>query len=73
MRSYDFHGVSTEEAIDRIEQVIGLVRMSGYGETVEFITGHGVIKYEARELLRNRYGFEIFSPLTSPSIRVTIE
>ena len=73
MRRYDFHGVPTEEAIDKIEQVIGEVRMKGQGETVEFITGHGVIKYEARDLLEKRYGFEIFSPLTSPSIRVTIE
>lgn len=73
MRSYDFHGFSAEDAMDKIEQVISLVRMNGQGETVEFITGHGVIKYEARDLLRNVYGIETQSPLTSPSIVVTIE
>ena len=72
-RKYDFHGVPVEEALDTIEELVSEVRMSGQPETVEFVTGHGVIKYEARELLKQVYDIETFSPLTSPSIIVTIE
>lgn len=72
-RKIDFHGVPTAEAIEKIEKVIDEIRMSGKPDIVEFITGHGVIKREARDLLQHKYGFEIFSPLSSPSIKVTIE
>ena len=73
MRSYDFHGVPAEEALAKIEQVIGEVRMKGETEVVEFITGHGVIKYEARDLLEQRYGLHITTDVSSPTIRVIVE
>ena len=72
-RKYDFHGVTVEDALEKIERVIDEIRLrEPDGEIVEFVTGHGVIKFEARELLEKKYGFEIFSPLTSPSIVLTI-
>lgn len=72
-RKYDFHMVDLDTAIRTIEQLISDVRLRGASETFEFVTGHGIIKYQARELLETQYGFTISAPITSPSFTVLVE
>lgn len=73
MQRYDFHGHTVEEALAKINEVVSAIRLSGEPENVCFVTGHGVIKYEARELVENVYKLEIRDPLSSPSFNVYVE
>ena len=73
MRYYDFHGWTVDDAIAKVHEVISTIRLSGESENVCFVTGHGVIKYEAREVIEKIYGLTINTPTSSPSFNVLVE
>lgn len=62
MKSYDLHGCKLEEAMDFVESVIGKIRMKGREETIQVITGRGVIRGELIKYFRKHqieFHFEI--------------
>lgn len=69
---YDFHGWRLEEALKEVDTIVSRVRMNQHPPQVEIITGHGVIKAQMREAFE-KYGCEIFSPMSSGSFVVNIE
>jgi len=73
MQNYDFHGVSYDDAIAKVHEVVSAIRLSGEPENVVFITGHGVLKYEVRDILEKTYGLTILTPTSSPLFSVLVE
>ena len=57
MTRIDFHGMSLEEAIAKIEQEIDNVRVSRKAEEYEFVVGYGIIRNELVKILRD-YGID---------------
>lgn len=48
----DFHGWLVQDAVREVHNIIGESRNRSKIENAEFITGHGVIKVELIELLK---------------------
>jgi len=51
----DFHGWLVEDALQEVHNIVGESRNRSASDNAEFITGHGVIKSELIELLK-QYG-----------------
>ena len=57
MREYDFHGMTVEEALKKMETIIGDVRIDGNCEDVRIITGRGPIRNAILKLC-DEYDFD---------------
>jgi len=53
MSEIDFHGVTLEEAINRVHILVGEARVLGTSGEYRFITGHGTIKKELVKVLES--------------------
>jgi len=47
----DFHGMSLNEAVQKLDAIIGSLRLAGKSEDILLITGHGLIKKTFKEKL----------------------
>jgi len=49
----DYHGYILKDALHDVELIIGEIRNKNISDEAEFITGHGIIKKELTNLLRD--------------------
>ena len=58
MKKVDFHGMGKEELEQKIDSIVGMVRVCGIEANYEFITGEGTLKEHLKKYLKEEYDLE---------------
>lgn len=74
MQKVDFHGMSKSELEQKLDSVIGMVRVCGLSLVYEFITGEGPLKEHLKKYLKEQYDLEYTeNHNSSGTLFVTVE
>jgi hypothetical protein len=73
MSRIDFHQTSLEEALEKVHQIVGEVRLNNDSVEYRFITGNGIIKPALITILKV-YGIQVEEEWTNSGVvRALIE
>ena len=73
MARIDFHHTPLEEALDKVHQIVGEVRLNNNSMEYRFITGNGIIKPRLIQTLET-YGIKAEEEWSNPGVvRAMIE
>jgi len=74
MKKVDFHGMNKKELEQKVDSIVGIVRVSNLSEHYEFITGEGTLKEHLKKYLKEEYALEYREVHNSTgTISVTVE